>query len=180
MKKEFSIGLAVFAACLLILISGSWFLTAKIAASSNALKIKKSEIETVYARWQDLAQSQAELQKMQGDLEKINGVFVPPETPYDFINSLEELAKLSGLNYEINLVTLGPQDREKTMTFQIEFAGSFNNLMHFLRYLENMRYYAQIEALQISEAKKTGPEVKTDVPGGGISGLITLKAFIEI
>lgn len=121
---------------------------------------------------------------MEADLEKINSAFISLDAPYDFINSLEELAKSTASSYMINLVTLGAQNqnKEKAVTFQIEFVGSFNNLMHFLRYLENMRFYTQTESLQISKIGGSGTQIRTDLkdmPSGSVQGLIILKAVIN-
>jgi len=183
-KKELLIGLAVFVFSLMILISGTWFLTSKIVDSSAGLEIKKAEIETVYQNWERISQNKKDLQKMKDDLEKINNAFIPSDAPYDFINLLEELAKSTASSYEINLMTLGAQDqeKEKAVTFQIEFVGSFNNLMHFLRYLENMKYYTQVESLQIGKIGEGGTQIKADLknlPPGSVQGLITLKAMIN-
>ncbi len=183
-KKEFSIGLAVFVFCLLVLILGSWFFTSKIAASSSSLREKKAEIEAVYQSWQGLSQNQRDLQDMKDGLSKLNSAFVSLQSPYDFINSLEELAKSTALSYEIKLVTQGDisQTKEKAVAFQIEFIGSFSNLMRFLKYLENMKYYTQVDSLQVSKIGEGGAQIKTDLndlPPGSVQGMITLKAFIN-
>lgn len=178
------VGISVLILDLAVLVFGAWFLTLKIAGANATLRAKKTEIETIYQNWQMLAKSQKELRKAEVDLKKINNAFVSLETPYDFISRLDELARSMAASYEVNLVAMGGQnqDQEKAVRFQITFFGSFNNLMHFLKLLENMQYYARVESLQINQVRggsaqtKNGPQI---LPPGSVHSLITLKAFTK-
>ncbi len=166
-----------------ILALGGWFLTAKIIKASGELKEKKMALETIYASWQQLKEGRRELEKIKPELDKVNGAFVSLEQPIGFINLLEELAKKTGNAYEINLVrglSEKPEDEEKNLPFEINLGGSFTNFMHFLKYLENMEYYAKVKSLQIQQIKGAAmpdsPGWK-EIPEGSVYSIINLEAF---
>lgn len=184
-KKESLAAIGFIFLNLLILGLGTWFLTSKIINASKFLEEKKAALDAVFKGWEQMAHEQRDLQKIKPQLEQIDSALVSPEEPIEFINSLENLAQKTSNLYQINVATQpaqkGKASEAKSLSLQISLAGSFTNLMHFLKYLENLKYFTQVESLQISQASGAiagKPEWK-EVPPGSASGVINLKAFIK-
>lgn len=184
-KKEIAIGAIVVGINLLVLGLGSWFLTLKIIDSSNEFKQKKTETEALQQAWQDARNEQKQLQKIMPDIENANQSFFSEAQPINFLNSLEDLARQTGNLYSIKLMSLETDAPKKTGTslpslaFQIYLAGSFNNFMHYLKYLENMKYYVQMDSLQISQTANEIPfaDKGKNIAPGSIYGILNIRAF---
>jgi hypothetical protein len=166
-----------------ILLLGGWFLTDKIMSSSNLLAEKKGEIEATQKSWEQITRSQKDLQLIKPELAKIDEAFVPKNQPIEFINQLENLAQKTSNLFEIDLLTLGgdPKKPENAIAFQIRLTGTFPNLMHFLRYLENMKYFAQVQSMNISRVAPgvVKTEAGEDIPAQSVYSIINLKALTK-
>jgi len=182
-KKEFLVAVAFVLGCFLILGSGVWFLTSKVIVSSANLQDKKAAVELVYQSWQETGSAQRELEKVKPQLEKINQIFVLKDQPLDFVKMLEDLARKTDNLYLINLVTPAEETKKAdTLSFQIQLDGSFVNLMHFVKYLENMKYYTEIDSMQINQigvGETPNEDEWKEVAPGSIYSVINLKVLTQ-
>lgn len=151
--------------------------------ASSQLSEKKGLTEAIYKNWDKLSAAQKSLDEVGPQIDTLNQSLINKDEPIDFINTLENLARDTDNIFEINLTNsqADPKKKEDALFFQIKLAGSFSNAMHFLNYLENMKYRAQIQSLDIS---KTGTIVfesseNKEIPPGSVYTTIGLKAFTQ-
>jgi len=166
---------------LAILAVGGWFLTSKIMSSSSQLTEEKGVLETTQKNWEQISHSQKELQLIKPELAKIDAAFVPKDQPIEFINLLEDLAQRTNNLFEISLTTVSnPKKKEDGLSFQIRLTGSFLNLMHFLNYMQNMKYRIQIESLDVSAYGAGGASTTKEgkqIPANSVLSTISIKAL---
>lgn len=115
------------------------------------------------------------------NLEKIDGLFVDPNNPVDFIKFLENTS------YESNLVSkivLFPStDPKQFIIFQIVSKGNFLDLLNFTKKIENGLYLVEIENLNIKnqkqELEKTKSEINKNYSLENFEANFTIKVFIK-
>jgi hypothetical protein len=182
-KKETIATVGFLILNLAILLAGGWFITSKIINSSAQLAEKKSVMDATQKNWGEISLSQKDLQAIKPQLEKIDGSFISNNQPIEFINLLETLAQRTNSLFEINLMSLGADSnkKENSILFQISLTGTFGNLMHFLNYLENMKYLVQIQSVDVSQV--AGGVARTnegqEIPAGSVYSIINLKAYTK-
>lgn len=155
----------------------------KIKSASSNLSKNQAATENLYADWLSLRISEKDLNKI--DQEKLEKNFLDPDRPMDFILNLENGIQKANLQHEIKIFTLSPsQTKEKSQTipFQIALWGNFPNFMHFLDYLENMPYYAEIDSLQINAISKENlmGEKISNLIEGDIKTILNIKVYAKI
>ena len=176
--KKKSVTAAVFVvASLAILGGGGWFLTSQIISSSAQLTEQKGMLEATQINWDQITRSQKELQSIKPELARIDEAFVPKDQPIEFINLLESLAQRTHNLFEISLTTGDVKKKEDGLFFQVRLTGSFSNLMHFLNYLQNMKYRVQVRTLDINAYGGGGSTGGTEVPARSVYSVIDLKAL---
>ncbi|MFH0852677.1 MAG: hypothetical protein V1845_03685 [bacterium] len=183
-KKEFLAGVGFTVGCLLALVAGSWFLTDKIMTSSAELKEEKASLEGTYKSWQDVRPVEKELEKIKPEVEKMEEGIISEKDQIEFLKTLESLAKKTSNLYKIVLLSgaTNEENKEKALSFQIHLAGSYPNFMHFLGYLENLKYSLRVETLQVSEIKQEsviGVSEWENIPSGSVYSIISLKVFTK-
>lgn len=183
-KKEVLAGLGFLMFNLAVLGLGGWFLTSKIISQSQALENKKAELEAAQNSWQEAVRQQKEIGETEAGLAQMQQLLVPSGQPLDFINSLENLAQKTNSLFDISLLAPSPSQKTNKETnilrFQIQLGGSFVNFMHFLKYLENMKYLVQEESLNLSRQSgqsQSSQEGWKALPSGSVFGTINIKVF---
>jgi len=168
---------------LAVLLGGGWFLTSKIISSSAQLAREKGMLEATQENWQQISHSQKELQTIKPQLAKIDEAFVPKNEPIGFINLLESLAQRTDNVFGINLTsqTPDPKKKEDFLLFQINLTGKYSNLMHFLNYLQNMKYRVQIQSLDVSAYGEGAAQTSEgkQIPHNSVYSIINLKALTK-
>lgn len=187
-RKEIIIGVGFVVVNLLILFFGAWFVTSKIVASNQELKEQKAALAAIYQGWQQMGREQKELQGIEPQLKGLDDALLRTDEPVEFISTLENLAQKTDNLFQISLISGASQGQsenqiqQKSVSFQVSLAGSFANFMHFLRYLENMKYYTDIETIQIGRAGGAGLSQKSEwkeIPEGSVLSTINIKVFAK-
>ena len=182
-KRELVVAVGFVVLNLVILFLGGWFLTSKIISSSAQLTEEKGVLEVTQKNWEQITRSQKETQSIKSELAKIDEAFVSKNEPIEFIDLLENLAQKTNNLFGIELMTLGadPKKSENALLFQIRLTGNFSNLMHFLNYLENMKYQAQVQTLNISRVGASASQTSggQQIPSDSVYSIINLKTFTQ-
>ncbi len=187
-RKEIIIGVGFVAANLLILFFGVWFITSKIVVSNQELKEQKAALAAIYQGWQQMGHEQKELQGIEPQLKGLDDALLRTDEPVEFISTLENLAQKTDNLFQISLISGALKEKsenqiqQKSVSFQVSLAGSFANFMHFLRYLENMKYYTSVESIQIGQAGGAGLSQKLEwkeIPAGSVLSTINIKVFAK-
>jgi hypothetical protein len=169
---------AVIVLNLAVLVLGVWFLTSKIISDSSRLGEKKMALEEI-SQGQNQIEN-AKIEEINFEMDNFWQSFFSKDQPIKFINALEEFAQKTNNDLEINLLAAPEEAKgESALWFRVSLAGSFNNFMHFLKYLENMKYYVQIQQIQMSRVgvSSDNPNLRNLGPGD-VQSAINLKAFV--
>ena len=109
-----------------------------IKQESENLILEKTILRQTIEKSKTLKQIEYQHKDCAKNLEKINNLFIPPETPINFIEFLENMAQDFNLSMKIT-----PQAFEKqqdyswtSMNLDINLIGSFPNLSKFIEKLE--------------------------------------------
>lgn len=97
-----------------------------------------------------------DFQRLKGDLEKINALFINKEFPIDLIKFWEKTAEEFSLKINISSPSFPSEQTEEwpLINFTINLVGSFNDFLKFLKKIENSPYL--IEITNINIRRQTG------------------------
>lgn len=116
--------------------------------------------------------------KYQPNLEKIDQLFINPEFPIEFIESLEKKAQ----EFQLGKIEISPLPRKEiktdpwpSLSFQISLSGSFPNFLRFFEKLENSPYLIEISNLNLK--KLTAGEIKPPLAEGDIYASFLIKTY---
>lgn len=134
-------------------------LLGKIEESSKELVLQNQKLISFSKGEENLRGLENTYQIHQKDLEKIESLYIDPETPIDFISFLEKMAFDSRAEIEISLVSEKIQETDfgKALSFNISLKTFYPNFLKFLERLENSPYLVEILDLNI---KKSGEKIE--------------------
>lgn len=166
LKRKIYISLLSFAGLILL-----FFLLVIYPLFSSIRKQSQDFIsqKNYYAQLQERNNNLRELkrfsQEHQEELEKIDYLFVDPETPIDFNIFLEKTAQDSNLQIKIFNVQLQKPEPDKWnfLNYQLTLIGSFPNILKFLDKIENSPYLVEIFSLNIKEFEEKIGDVRADI-----------------
>ena len=130
---------------------------------------EKNRFTTLDERIGDLKKFDVLYKDREEILKQIDGLFIDPEVPVDFIDFLEKTGSQSSVNIDIAPFSAGKKDKESWpfLNFQVTVNGSFPSFLIFLEKIENSPYLIEIQSLTISQS----------TPPGNIKALLSFKAF---
>ncbi len=151
MKKIYLIGGILVIINLILIIFVIFPLINGIKKKSEDLVFQKTELILLEQKKENLVNLKKIYTARQTGLEKIEAVFVDPETPIDFISFLEETAKTSQASIKISLASETKEETDfgPALSFNISLEGPFPNFLKFLEKLENSLYLIEILDLNI-------------------------------
>lgn len=138
-------------------------LLGKIEESSRELVLQNQKLTSFSKKEENLRELEKTYQIHQKDLEKIENLYIDPETPIDFISFLEKMAFDSGAEIEISLVSGKIQETDfgRALSFNISLKTFYPNFLKFLEKLENSPYLVEILDLNI---KKSEEKIEANFP----------------
>lgn len=165
-KKKIYITSAIFLGIgLFLIVLLVWPLLGGIKDLSEELILEKSQAAHLVQEKEDIERLEAILQEQGEDLKKLEGLFLDPENPVDFIGFLEKEARRSELGFEIASLGPGQEGPWPSLHFQIKNRGSFPGFLRFLEGLETAPYLIEVLNLQ---ARRVNEE---DLGRSGFEGL---------
>jgi len=167
----FALIVGVINLCLIILLILP--LIKSIENSSKDLTNQKQELKLSLEKKENSANLERIYRDSQKELEKIETIFVDPETPIDFIGFLETTARDSQVEIKKSLTSDKTQETDfgPALSFNISLDSSASNFMKFLEKLENGPYLIEIRDLNI---KRSGEK-----PSGLISASLSLRVLTK-
>ena len=97
------------------------------------------------------------------NLEKIDGMFVDPKNPVEFIEFLEKVASENKIKSDISLMQALVKENKSGpsfLAFQITCEGNFSDVIRFSEKLENGIYLIDIQNLMVKKAEASAGKVK--------------------
>ncbi len=164
--------LAVF---ILIFVFMVYPLSKNIKNSSQELVSQKKELADLELKIVNLEKFKILYKNFEEILKKIDNLFVSQELPVDFIAFLENTSDEFSLKTEISpsaAKKIGG-DPWSSFVFQLSSGGSFNNLVKFIKKLENSSYLIEVQNVNISRvaAEKNAPS--------DIRAVFSIKVFVR-
>lgn len=163
MKKTILISIIFGLITIALIFVGISPLLQGIKKNSETLIALKAELTLSQERAGKIEQLKKDYKELEPDLEKIDKLFVNPETPIDLIEFWEKMASISNLSIEISPVSLKSFQDEawNSMGFQLRLTGSFPNFRKFLEKIETGPYLIELQNLSVkklTEGKLVSPE----------------------
>lgn len=135
-----------------------YFLINNIRESYSILISQKRELLLLILQAENLLKFQQHYLIFREKLDKINEVFLDPETPFDFLNFLEQIAKEDKIPIEISITSPKEikEDIWPSLSFNIFLKGSFSEILKFLEKIENSPYLTELESLKAARVTPEG------------------------
>ncbi|MDD5590200.1 MAG: hypothetical protein PHQ47_03450 [Candidatus Portnoybacteria bacterium] len=184
LQKKIFIGIGAVCLNLTILAAGGWFLTAQIIKDNQKLADKKDKIEEINLGWEKYRE-ESRVKQIDSSLKTFQSSFFSKENPLDFISEIEFYAQATDNLFDIDFFSAGEKsdkkEKDNFLSFRVSLIGSFPDFMHFLRCLENMKYYVQVQQIQISKSEENASQIGSEakIEAGDVRSSINLKAFIS-
>ena len=122
-------------------------LSSSILSSSERLAEVESKIASLEEERRRARASEFIFEERELSLKRLESFFIPSEKPVGFIESLEELARLTGNELSLDLVTGEP--REGLFSFRITVEGTAESSSRYLALLELMPHEIIVEELSL-------------------------------
>ncbi len=177
-KQKMIINIIFF---LIIVISVFYFVimpTIKnIKTISGEIKTQKVDLEEKYLKGQNLKKLNESLRKIEPQINILDQIFISQNRELEFITTIEEVAHNNNVIQKINLNEI--QDNNSTYketTLQLAIQGTFNNQLSYLKDLESLNYYINIESIKLfpgssqlikqdEELKQTKQDINMTIQG---------------
>ncbi len=146
--------LLVFLAIVILTFFAATSLIGKLKADSDKVKDRKILLVRLNRQKSQISRIRNDYQNQKNEMEKIEETFLDPKKTVDFIVEIERIAQKAPVGIEIKTAEKNAEKNEtpSTLNYQLITTGKFNNLMHFLAYLENIKYNIKINGLKITAA----------------------------
>ncbi len=153
----------------------------KIVDIKNNINSARADLENNYITGANLRILSESLKTVEGDLQKVNGIFVKKDEALDFITALESVADASGVQQKINLSAAGRNTSKtktnETVVISLSSSGSFAEEMDYLSRLGALNYYINIKSLEIvNNSYEQSSQILGDV---GLSKQMNLQISAE-
>lgn len=133
---------------------------------------EKIKIEKNIAREKNMSELSDVVKKIEPQMEKFSQIFINYNRELEFITQLENIAAKNNVKPSLNLLS-AEKDSEKTDNFyskvpiSIEASGNFDDLINYIIELESLKYYININKLDISSISSSRSQLLSspDLPG---------------
>lgn len=175
-KKIYINGFLLLAAALSLLYINFFYLTKNIENSSAEIIEKKKDIRGLTIQNSQIKSIKTETEELQKNINKALEYIVDYSNISDFVSEMKNTAVEN--NIEMNMKV---SDKEKTaitdglsyVEYSIKADGKFNKMAKFLNYLENSKYYTNIEKIKISSDYAKGADYENKIVFD-----LTLKVYV--
>lgn len=155
-SSKFFFTLLASAALVVSLLWAYLFLNQKSLTLLQDLNQIESKILSIEKERGSAKKSLAILKERQGDLARIESVFIKKAGAVDFVEELEILAKRTNNSFVIDLDETKSREENK-LIFRMAVDGTLNSVLKYLKLLELLPYKIEIEnlTLQKTDSEKT-------------------------
>lgn len=133
-----------------LLILSIWFIFLKVREESNNLFEEKNKIVILEQQNKEIESFKLEYNTYVPNLKKIEEMFVDPKNPLSFIEFLEKISTNNNVSLEISPLSFLTEGASKLVVVKLSVKGEFNDLLSFLKNMENGDYLISIDNLVIS------------------------------
>ncbi|MBI2610228.1 hypothetical protein HYW53_03625 [Candidatus Giovannonibacteria bacterium] len=145
------------AAILISVFVAGYFVLNQIQILKAEVRILKSNIALAETKTRNVKAITNTLDDLNEEKEMLDKLFITDENLVHFIEDLEEIARLSGINLKVTSATGILNAAELGPSFQLEASGSFSGLLRYSFLLENMPYQMIMDKINFrKEAGESG------------------------
>jgi Tfp pilus assembly protein PilO len=103
------------------------------------------------------------LKKIEPELEQVKNIFLVRDRELEFITALEGIADKDNISQKINLNTDTATNLQqiKKIPITITITGTFQNFIKYLNDLENLRYYININTVNLASTQNMSSGAET-------------------
>jgi len=118
---------------------------------SDKIENEQQALENLYQRGKTLSLIKDELKEIGNKKEILSKIFWEQNKELEFITTLEKISSQNNITQEVSLREQQDyQDNYKSMTVGLNSSGSFQNLIKYLRVIENLDFYFNITSFSIN------------------------------
>lgn len=182
-KKTYFTSLIFLAGMILLPFVSGTFLIDQIRADSEKIKNRKIALNRLDDQKNQINRIRENYYEKEDDMEAIERLFLDPEKTVDFIIEIENISEkamveLEKKALEQNIAVKNDKNEPSVFNYQLTAKGKFNNIMHFLTYLENMNYSVIINNLKIKALSGSGKNYLYSNANDEIEMSINLGVYI--
>ena len=126
--------------------AGWWWVYRGLTKTNDRIGVLNREISLADAKQKNIRLLHQTLQSIERDKSRVDAVFVDEHSVVRFIENLEELAALSGVELEISSAALPVETDEGGPIFNLSIKGGFGRLFRFFELLEKINFQIRIES----------------------------------
>ena len=143
-------------AMLALLLWLAWFTYGKIAAVNTLIKDAEAKIAVSESKEKEFSKIATEIKTSEGQINKINAVFLNDETFVNFVELLESLAREVGVKIKTEGASLQQGSVPASVQFNLE--GNFGQIIRFLTLLDKIPVAGIVTNLEITAKDSHGDE----------------------
>lgn len=149
--------------CDLVALAGYYFLFQYIKTQSGVTSSLTGTIDLSQQKNSHINSLRSMVKDTEIDRGKLTTFFLASDAEVTFIEKMEDLAKGSGLEANVNNVSSVPTDVSVVKVFQMQLAttGSWSSTLYFLSQVENLPYDVRVRAVSLSKAPSSGKAVSS-------------------
>lgn len=172
-------------AYLLLALAIYYFVVAKTTGDIKKLRgdiiTEKINIEKNIAREKNMSELSDIVKKIEPQMEKFSQIFINQNRELEFITQLENIANKNNIKQTLNLTPFNPSINEDKnfytkIPISIEANGTFNGLINYISEIEYLKYYININKIDINSSfsAKNTPKITLDSLGANSNKNFTI------
>lgn len=134
---------------------------------------QKIDLEEKYQKGQSIKKLAEDLKKIEPLVSQLDNIYIDKANSLGLITDLEKIATENGVEQKINLVQTENNNNQyfQKIPIQLFVSGNFINQINYLEKIELLKYYINIQSLEIS----TAPQGSGN--GGSLNTLIFADTY---
>lgn len=152
-KKIYTDAFLLLAAVFSLFYVNYFYLTKNIEGSSASIIEKKKSVEKLTMQNSQIKSIRTKTEELQNNINKTSEYIVDYSSISDFVTEIKDTARKNNIELDMKV-----SDKEKTevvdglsyINYNVKAAGRFSEMIQFLIYLENSKYYTNMEKIKIS------------------------------
>ncbi|MBI5079545.1 hypothetical protein HZB06_02685 [Candidatus Wolfebacteria bacterium] len=155
-KKRLTINIGISSAIFVLMLASFFFIGGDIAARAEKIKQLRGEINFRSQANQSLALLRRDAQKASAYVSVLDDILLSRDQLLDFPRQIEKLAFQDNVSFSFGFGAETPKNGADfgAINFSASSAGSFDNLVIFLKHIENSGYFMKIESFDLQRKER--------------------------
>lgn len=146
-KRKFYLSIGLLLLLVITLCFSSWYVFGLIKEEGQKIKNIQSEMVALNKQRTRIAEMLKEYERASEIAAQLDKTLLSSSEKLDFILLVESLARDTNVEHLLDIANIDPE----TISFNISVSGSFNNMLRFIYFLENSRYYVSVRKINIAK-----------------------------